>query len=84
MPPGAPGSRSPVSSKSAQAQAVLEVAKNRFATTQSLLVTTQENYTKSSALLVELQNKRGDIQATLTKLTATTISLVRMIKILHS
>ncbi|KAI1171833.1 hypothetical protein F4777DRAFT_593418 [Nemania sp. FL0916] len=54
--------------KSAQAQAVLESAKNRLTTTQQHLMGTQELYLQSSKQLVEQQNKLGEIHAEITKL----------------
>jgi hypothetical protein len=65
-----------ISAKSAQAQAVLESAKNRLATTTQMLTTAQDNYVKTTDMLLQQQNKLADIQATLTNLTASNISLV--------
>ncbi|KAK0660478.1 hypothetical protein QBC41DRAFT_383707 [Cercophora samala] len=80
--PADPGAPSQISPKSAQAQAVLESSRARLATTQQMLTTSQDNYTKSAALLVEQQNKLGEIQSTLTKLTAANISLAEVKRIL--
>lgn len=65
-----------ISAKSTQAQAVLEAAKNRLTTTQQMLTTAQENYVKSTDMLLEQKNKLGQIQATLTQLTKANVSLV--------
>jgi hypothetical protein len=62
--------------QSAQAAAVLEAAKNRLATTTQMLATAQDNYVKTTDMLLVQQNKLADIQATLTSLTASNISLV--------
>ncbi|TVY67615.1 hypothetical protein Focb16_v002486 [Fusarium oxysporum f. sp. cubense] len=71
-----------ITAKSAQAQAVLEAAKNRLATTTQMLTTAQDNYVKTTDMLLQQQNKLADIQATLTNLTACNISLAEIKRIL--
>ncbi|KAL5589346.1 hypothetical protein FOVSG1_011213 [Fusarium oxysporum f. sp. vasinfectum] len=71
-----------ISAKSAQAQAVLEAAKNRLATTTQMLTTAQDNYVKTTDMLLTQQNKLADIQATLTNLAASNISLAEIKRIL--
>lgn len=65
-----------ISAKSAQAQAVLESAKNRLTTTQQMLTTAQDSYVKQTKMLLEQKNELGKIQATLNQLTRTNVSLV--------
>ena len=67
-----------INAKTAQAQAVLEAAKNRLSTTEDLLTKSQENYVKASEILVEQKNKLGEIQANLSRLTASNLGLVRL------
>jgi hypothetical protein len=69
---------SKTNAKSAQAQAVLESAKNRLATTQEHLEKTQDLYLKSSAQLVEQQTKLAEIQGEITKLGETKLGLVSL------
>ncbi|KAF4949191.1 hypothetical protein FGADI_9048 [Fusarium gaditjirri] len=71
-----------ISAKSAEAQAKLEAAKNRLATTTQMLTTAQENYVKTTDMLLQQQNKLADIQATLTNLTASNMTLAEIKRIL--
>ncbi|KAK3321875.1 hypothetical protein B0H66DRAFT_581333 [Apodospora peruviana] len=71
-----------INAKTTQVQAVLESAKNSLSTTQQMLTTAQENYTKTTGMVLEQQNKLRDIQAILTKLTAGNISLDEIKRIL--
>ncbi|KAI1869369.1 hypothetical protein JX265_006459 [Neoarthrinium moseri] len=71
-----------INAKTAQAQAVLESAKNRLATTSQMLTTAQDNYIKTTDMLLQQQNKLADIQATLAKLTASNVELAEIKRIL--
>ncbi|KAK3938884.1 hypothetical protein QBC46DRAFT_343143 [Diplogelasinospora grovesii] len=71
-----------INAKTTQAQALLEAAKNRLSTTQQMLTDAQENYVKTTEMLLEQQNKLGEIQASLSKLTAANISLAEIKRIL--
>ncbi|CZT44825.1 uncharacterized protein RSE6_05064 [Rhynchosporium secalis] len=71
-----------INAKTAQAQAVLEAAKNRLSTTQDMLSTTQSNYGKASEVLVSQQNKLGSVQAELTRLTSSNLTLTEVKSIL--
>ncbi|KAH1562623.1 hypothetical protein KXX17_004495 [Aspergillus fumigatus] len=70
--------------KSAQAQAVLDAAKDRLHTTQQTFLSTQKIYQEASSTLIEQENKLTAIQAELqrqTKLEASLcISLVMGVK----
>jgi hypothetical protein len=68
--------------KSAQAQAVLESAKNRLTTTQQHLKDTQELYLQASKELLEQQNKLTEIQGEVTRLGETKLGLVEIKKVL--
>ncbi|KAL6922413.1 hypothetical protein FSST1_006439 [Fusarium sambucinum] len=68
--------------KSAQAPAVLEAAKNRLNTAEQMFRITQDNYAKTNDMLSQQQNKLAEIQANLTRLTASDISLAEIKQIL--
>ena len=65
-----------INARTAQAQAVLESAKNRLVTTQQMLTTSQDNYAKTTSMLLQQQNKLGEIQANLKRLSNSNLSLV--------
>ncbi|KAF9552933.1 hypothetical protein CPC08DRAFT_673678, partial [Agrocybe pediades] len=71
-----------LNAKSTQAQAILDSAKNRMVITQQALVSSQENFVKSTELLLDQQNKLGAIQAQLSKLTNANLSLTEIKAIL--
>jgi hypothetical protein len=62
--------------KSAQAQAVLDAAKDRLHTTQQTFLSTQKIYQEASSTLVEQENKLTAIQAELQRQTTLEASLV--------
>jgi hypothetical protein len=64
-----------VNAKTAQAQATFQAAQTRLNTTQAAFLSTQQTYQKSTELLVQQEQKMGDIKATLTKLTASNLTL---------
>ncbi|KAL2061472.1 hypothetical protein VTL71DRAFT_6849 [Oculimacula yallundae] len=64
-----------IDAKTAQAQVVLESARNRLTTTQDMLSTTQTNYSKAVEFLVSQQNKLDEVQAELTRPTSSTLTL---------
>ena len=66
---------SKTNAKSAQAQAELDAAKNRLATTQQHLMATQELYQQASQSLIDQQGKLGEIQADVTRLGQTKVGL---------
>ena len=73
---GDPSTRT--NAKTVQAQAVLEAAKNALYTTQDLLKNSRDVYVKAPEFLVEQKNELGEIQANLSRLTASSLSLVRL------
>jgi hypothetical protein len=62
--------------KSAQAQAVLDAAKDRLHTTEQTFLSTQKIYQEASSTLVEQENKLTAIQADLQRQTTLEASLV--------
>ncbi|KAJ4232276.1 hypothetical protein NW759_002664 [Fusarium solani] len=64
-----------IHSKTTQAQAVLESAKNRLNAASAALTTTQETYQKSTALLGEQQNKLGELNASLDRLKGSNLKM---------
>ncbi|GAB1312821.1 hypothetical protein MFIFM68171_03031 [Madurella fahalii] len=67
--------------KTAQAQAVLEAAKNRMATTQVNLKATQELYLQSSQQLLDQQTKLAEIRGEVTRLSQTQLGLEEIKKV---
>lgn len=70
-----------IQAKTTQAQAVLESAKNRLNTTASALASSQENYQKSTALLVEQQNKLMELNGAFERLKASGLTMVSFLHI---
>ncbi|KAF8803263.1 hypothetical protein BYT27DRAFT_7195858 [Phlegmacium glaucopus] len=80
-PPSA-SQTAPVDAKSMQAQTTLAASKDRLAMTQEMLTTTQANYTKTTEMLLKQQKKLGEIQANLTCLSNSNVSLEEIKRIL--
>ena len=70
-----------IQAKTTQAQAVLDSAKNRLNTTASALTSSQENYQKSTVLLVEQQNKLTELNGAFERLKASGLTMVRLLHI---
>jgi hypothetical protein len=58
------------------AQTVLEGAKSRLATTQSLLVSSSKNFVESTKLVIETQAALDTVKARLAELTNSVMKLV--------
>ncbi|EAW24615.1 uncharacterized protein NFIA_041930 [Aspergillus fischeri NRRL 181] len=69
--------------KSAQAQAVLDAAKDRLHTTQQTFLSTQKIYQEASSTLVEQENKLTAIQAELQRQTTLEASLTEIKSVLR-
>ncbi|GIK00972.1 hypothetical protein Aspvir_005002 [Aspergillus viridinutans] len=69
--------------KSAQAQAVLDAAKDRLHTTQQTFLSTQKIYQEASSTLVEQENKLTAIQADLQRQTTLEASLTEIKSVLR-
>jgi hypothetical protein len=65
-----------IDASSMQAQTILAASRDRLATTQEMLTTTQANYAKTTDVLLQQQQKLGEIQANLTRLSDSNVSLV--------
>ncbi|KAH2363035.1 hypothetical protein KXV98_004325 [Aspergillus fumigatus] len=68
--------------KSAQAQAVLDAAKDRLHTTQQTFLSTQKIYQEASSTLIEQENKLTAIQAELQRQTKLEASLTEIKSVL--
>ncbi|KAL2682382.1 hypothetical protein Neosp_006832 [[Neocosmospora] mangrovei] len=64
-----------IHAKASQAQAVLESSKNQLNTASAALTATRETYQKSTTLLGEQQNKLGELNASLDRLTASNLKM---------
>ncbi|GFF59266.1 hypothetical protein IFM51744_09854 [Aspergillus udagawae] len=69
--------------KSAQAQAVLDAAKDRLHTTEQTFLSTQKIYQEASSTLVEQENKLTAIQADLQRQTTLEASLTEIKSVLR-
>ncbi|KAH1912106.1 hypothetical protein KXW14_004294 [Aspergillus fumigatus] len=69
--------------KSAQAQAVLDAAKDRLHTTQQTFLSTQKIYQEASSTLIEQENKLTAIQAELQRQTKLEASLTEIKSVLR-
>lgn len=69
--------------KTTQAQATLEAAKNRLATTQDTFIKTQEIYKKNTELLLDQENKLTEVQAELSRLGQSKMGLTEIKTILQ-
>ncbi|KAF8174179.1 hypothetical protein K438DRAFT_2023232 [Mycena galopus ATCC 62051] len=72
----------PIDTGSLQAQTTLGASKYRLAMTQEMLMRTHENYTKTTEMLLKQQEKLGEIQADLTRLSKSNVSLEEIKRIL--
>ena len=66
----------PIDARSMEAQTTLVAGKDQLAMTQEMLMIMQANYTKTTDMLLEQQKKLGNIQADLTCLANSNVSLV--------
>ncbi|KAF8465505.1 hypothetical protein BDZ91DRAFT_794862 [Kalaharituber pfeilii] len=71
-----------INAKSAQAKALLDAAQNRLTTTQTALANSQKVYHQSTELLVQQENRLGDLKAQMDKLTHSKLSLEETKKVL--
>lgn len=68
-----------IDAKSTQGQALLESAKNQSKIASQMLMTAKDNYVKTTDLLSEQQNKIGEIQANISRLTTSESTLVSVL-----